>query len=229
MDVCYALDIEENDTESSCPSFVGGKPNLPLEQAVPECQLCSSQLTFFFQISFPYNHKWEDLSMAVFACTSCVHKEYLIPEMLEGVLEGINIPKGFLTVYQRNFRILVFRTGEAVTKDTYQEKIKYKPIKLRVTNDLDIYTDKLGGNPNWLLDNEAPAMYDGNPMFFLMQILEDYKFEILSDASPQIKLDLNGEPAPSQENYYELFLGNNLYFFGTEDKTNSMVYLISQI
>jgi hypothetical protein len=228
MGDCYLLKIDKNAKEGNFLSFIGGKPSLPRDICIPDCQLCGSQLTFFFQIAIPTNHQWEGLSMAIFACTTCVNEEYLIPEMPDGILSNIKLPKGYLHTYQRNFKILVFKTKEAVTKK-YTEKIKYKPISLQATKNLNISLDKLGGNPNWLLDDESPSMYDEVPMFFLLQMLENYQFEILPNALPQMTLGLNGDPIPSEERYYELFLGNKLFFFGTEDRSNPLVYITTQI
>lgn len=74
-------------------------------------------------------------------------------------------------------------------------------------------------------------MYAGKiPMFFIMQLLEECKFEIVLGAQGQMKMNFyTGIPEPSADKYYELFLGNNIYFFGTQDKENPLVYVVTQI
>jgi hypothetical protein len=77
-------------------SFIGGKPCLPSDKTVPVCKLCGAEQTFFYQVAFPKGHIWENTSMAVFFCTSCVDENYLIPKMIDDVLLDANIKKGFL-------------------------------------------------------------------------------------------------------------------------------------
>ncbi|ARU60930.1 hypothetical protein CBW65_07420 [Tumebacillus avium] len=211
-------------------SFIGGIPHIPSDYELPICHLCGEQQTFYFQVAFPDSHLWAGRTMALFSCTSCAHKDYLIPEMLSGELTGADIPAGFLETYQKNFRILIYKTSSGTKRDDYKEKIKYKKINLVENADQYIDANKIGGCPNWILDDEAPATYNKDlDMFFLMQILEGATFEIVPGAPSQIVLGLSGEPEASNSGYYELFLGNNVYFFGTESKENKSVYIITQI
>lgn len=132
MEYCYILKIDtkkEIQNEKDL-SFIGGLPRLPLNIELPKCSLCNEQQTFIFQISFPDEHIWSGLSMAVFACTSCAKEGYFIPEMLKGQLKDINIPKGFLEKYQCNFKTLVFKTEEATIRTDYREKVKFKKWKV---------------------------------------------------------------------------------------------------
>ncbi|MBO0995891.1 hypothetical protein [Bacillus sp. SD088] len=227
----YVLKIDEAESQQkeSDHSFIGGQPRLPEDRPIPHCQLCGAEQTLFFQVAFPEGHLWEGLTMAVFHCTSCAHEGERIPEILPVPLKGANIPKGFLESYQRNFKIEIFATKEGVIRRDYQENIQFKRWILEAVNG-DPEANKVGGKPNWLLEDEAPATYDGKvPMFFLMQLMEDFQFELVEDAPPQMQIGLRGDPEPSQERYYELFLANQLYFFGTEEKSDPLVYVLTQI
>ncbi|MDR6553766.1 hypothetical protein [Paenibacillus qinlingensis] len=217
--------------DSIIESFIGGRPKLPPTTNVPVCKLCGSQLTFFFQITFPIEHEWGGFTMSVFACTSCFDERYLIPEMINGPLQGVNISDGFLKEYQKNFTILVFKTAESSIVTNYVEKVRYSTIELIEFNQLTTRVDKIGGIPNWYLEDESPATYNNNiPMMFIMQILEDRKFEILEGVPGQVQMDyFSGKLEPSKKRYYELFLANNLYFFGTRDRLNPLVYVLTQI
>jgi hypothetical protein len=64
--------------------------------------------------------------MALFSCTSCADMNYFIPEMLNGKLNGITIPKNFLKEYQKNFKIVIFRTIEGEIRKDYIEKVLFK-------------------------------------------------------------------------------------------------------
>lgn len=231
MQPCYVLKPDETtpDQQDNDLSFVGGLPRIPEAEDIPSCRLCGAQLTFFFQVAFPQDHVWGSRTMALFACTSCAHEEHFIPKMLEGPLPGINIPENFLTSYQQNFRILVFDTDQGIIRKDYEPKVFFKRWDL-VSSPPNAHEHKIGGEPNWLLDDEAPATYRHTvPMVFLMQLLEGVTFEKLPEAPPQMTLGLTGDPEPSVNSYYELFLGNNVYFFGTQDENEPLVYILTQI
>lgn len=223
------LDSENKIQSPEDLSFIGGKPRIPDNTEIPKCDLCGSEQTFFFQIAFPDNHDWAEFSMALFVCTACVNEKHLIPEMLKGQLKGIDIPRGFLDDYQKNFNIIVFRSEQGIIKDEYQEKIVFKKwIQEEIKNSKDPGV-KIGGLPNWVLEDEAPKTYASKTdMFFIMQIPEKYKFDILPNAPKQLRIGLNGKVEPLRLPIYRLFLENAIYFFGTKDNTERKVYIITQ-
>ncbi|ALS28272.1 hypothetical protein IJ21_28760 [Paenibacillus sp. 32O-W] len=232
MDACWFIESKPavSGQNADDTSFIGGRPRIPAGVDLPQCRLCGADLTFFYQVAFPAGHVWQSLSMAVFACTSCAHEQYLIPEMLTGVLAGADIPQGFLTQYQRNFRIVVFETRSGEQRMDYTPKIRFNRLELVPSRKTAAKRNKLGGKPNWLLDDESPATYASSvPMKFLMQWIEPPRFDLEDDAPAQIRLGLRGKPEPSRHRYYELFLGNQLYFFGTEAGHEPLVYVITQI
>lgn len=226
----YDLEIIEQDKQLTEKTFLGGKPYLPANEIIPVCELCSYQLTFFLQVTFPDLHEWNGLTLSLFACTNCHDDNYLIPEMLTLRLQGVVIPDGFLKNYQKNFRVIVFNHNVGVLRKDYEEKIKFKPIHITDSKLSETRKHKLGGEPDWLLEDESPSEYHGNEMFFLLQIPEEYKFEILPNARGQIKYSyFKNTFIESDKPHYDLFLGNNLYFFGSRDKSNPEVYIITQI
>jgi hypothetical protein len=77
-------------------SFIGGKPRIPLDEAIPKCSLCENEMAFFFQTDFPHQNPWHGNTLALFSCISCTDRNYLIPEMLKGRLLGINVTQEFL-------------------------------------------------------------------------------------------------------------------------------------
>ncbi|MDN4523990.1 hypothetical protein [Fictibacillus fluitans] len=229
MDKSYLLIKDSGQQEESDLTFIGGLPRIPESEPLPTCELCGEKLTFFFQVSFPEGHSWEGRTMAVFGCTMCAHEDYLIPEMLQDTLKGIDIPQGFLESYQKNFRIILFETEKGELRNEYEEKIKF--VKWRLSPAADPYEnhEKIGGSPNWLLDDESPGSYNSEvSMIFLMQLPEDMKFETVENAPPQMVISLEGNQAPSSHSYYELFLANHIYFFGTKSR-EPLVYVLTQI
>jgi hypothetical protein len=181
-------------------------------------------------VAFPKANPWAGFSLAVFSCTACADREHLIPEILKGPLRGADIPERFLETYQTNFRFLVFETASARMRSDYRPKIRFMPLFLNPSSDSNIAGDKIGGNPNWLSEDESPKTYAGRtPMFFLLQLQNEYRFHLLEGAPPQIELALDRTPQPSPLNYYQLFIGNALFLFGTADRQNPLVYAITQV
>jgi len=210
-------------------SFVGGRPKLPTDTPIPKCGLCGARQTFFFQIAFPADHWWAGLSLAVFQCTSCANQDHLIPEMLSGVLKGADVPSDFLGTYQKNFRLCVFATESAVSHACYRERVVFRPLRLEEggkTRGIGL----LGGKPRWILEDESPASCNSvTPMRFLLQIQDGVEFQIVPDAPRQIELGLTGDPSQSELPSYQLFIGNAIYMFGTEDRRCPLVYIITQV
>ncbi|MDP4147180.1 MAG: hypothetical protein Q8936_22345 [Bacillota bacterium] len=232
MNICNKLifsDLKEIQNEDDL-SFIGGRPRVPNEIEIPTCKLCGSKQTFFFQVAFTEKQPWDGYTMAVFACTSCVHKDYFIPEMLKGRLKDIDIPNGFLDEYQKNFRILVFETSKGRVRKNYEEKIIFKKWVQERSKNPKVSCNKIGGTPNWYLGDESPSTYNKTTeMIFLMQLKQEFDFDILPYAPQQVDLGLTLKIEPMNKPYYRLFLKNYTYFLGTRDINNPKVYIITQI
>jgi hypothetical protein len=208
-------------------SFIGGKPLLPPGTALPVCKLCNQPQTFMFQIAFPSGTDWSGKSVASFACMRCVDENFLIPEMLSDHRQGRNIPTGFLTSYERNFAFLVFPTNDAEIVEDYEEQVAF--FALETTNDSPGDFGKIGGVPSWVLSDESPATYDSTiPMVFLLELKPGIQFNKAEGAPQQMELDLLGSDSPSPFEYYQLFLGNAVYLFGTTTG-DPLVYAITQV
>lgn len=209
-------------------SFVGGTPQLPNEVGIPECKLCNQSMTFLFQIAFPTGSVWEGKTMAFFFCTRCVEKDFLIPEMLNGQLKDADIPARFLIEYQRNFSFIVFETENARPVEGYDELVVFSEINMLAGSRIGDF-GKLGGTPEWVLGDEAPATYESShEMAFLFQLAPDFEFTKTDGAPPQVRLNLFRKPSPSPFDYYELFLGNTVYAYAT--KTGQpLLYVVTQV
>lgn len=215
--------------EGAQRTFLGGRPHLPKMVAIPRCQLCNSEQTFFFQVTFPENHDWFDLTLSVFFCTACASEDHLIPEMISGPLNGTDIPKAFMADYQKNFSLLVFKASSAEERVDYSPRVRFRPIDF-IQHSSEPVFGRVGGEPQWLTEDESPRSCDGNrEMCFLMQLSEGFVFDIEESAPPQIELGLDGRPQMSPERGYRLFNSNAIYFFGVKDKYAPLVYVFTQI
>jgi hypothetical protein len=232
MSSCYRLIVNYSSARQTGAeeTFIGGKPKLFSNEKIPVCKLCGIEQTFFFQVAFPVGHIWEGLSLAVFACTACADRDHLIPEMLKVPFSEADIPDGFLESYQTNFRFLVFRTAGSSVVSSYSERVTFREVRLARVMSPNEPGCKIGGVPNWLLEAESPKSYAGRTsMFFLLQLGRRHEFEILADAPQQITLGLDRKPKPSNLGYYELFIGNAIYLFGTKSQNEHLVYAITQV
>jgi len=233
MNKYFILEVDKSSEKqmTNTTSFIGGKPCIPENVNIPKCQLCDNEMTFYFQIAFPVDHIWSGMSMALFSCTKCHDDDFLIPEMLEGnALKNIEIPNGFLERYQKNFRTIIFPTKKGKIIEDYVAKIKFKKWNILKTDNVELNDNYIGSLPKWYLDDETPSKYHSEEMHFLMQLKEEMKFEIESDAPGQIKFNyLSDKFEERDDRYYELFLANYIYFFGTKNTANPSVYILTQI
>lgn len=227
LNIVKNLDITQNISHFS---FIGGIPRMPKEVELPNCRLCGKKQSFFMQIEFPSCHEWEGKTLAIFLCTECAYEDNLIPEMLKMKLEGVDIPEGYLNEYQKNFKFLVFDSSKAALRMEYVTKVRFAPIEFEEVEENHFVGSKIGGTPVWPLDNESPESYANKyQMCFLYQFEQNYQFEVINGAKHQMELNLEGKPVQSEYNYYQLFLGNSLYFFGTKELSNPLVYVITQV
>jgi len=218
----------KSESQGEQASYIGGKPSLPAGTTIPVCKLCGQVETFMFQVAFPSGADWSGRTLGCFACMKCADENFLIPEMLNTQLHGADVPAGFLNSYQRNFAFLVFPTEDGRIVEDYDEQVAFVALEVSANAGPGDF-GKIGGSPDWVLDDESPATYDSSaPMVFLLQVTPGIQFNIVDGAAPQIELDIFGKPAPSPLDYYQLFLGNALYLFGTS-AGSPLVYAITQV
>ena len=220
-------------------SFIGGKPCLPPSVPLPVCKICGEPLTFFFQAAFPEGHMWAGKSLAFFFCSAAYHrhkdKEQLPCPVHADAKNDFDIPAGELASgsYQTMFRAIVFDTAEGVLREDYQERVAYQEIEWEPRKAKDKKTPIiLGGEPIWTgikkYGKERPASYGGKPMGLLLQVAENFNFEKLPDAPPEMEEDFMGDEAfaaREEPNYTLFFEFNRVYLWGPEDPSDPVVYI----
>ena len=222
--------IENIEQCSAHDSFIGGIPKLPAGTTVPVCTLCSHEMTFMFQIAFPEGHFWTGKTLALFYCLDCFGHQFCIPERPPGSsLLGVEIPEGFLDHYQRNFKTIIFNTADGVELNSYHERVAFRNIKFvseeKNRRDAEF---TLGGRPIWIMrKNETPGTYASTrKLKLLFQIKEGFRFPKRDDARPQANDFMPNKLSPFA--WYDLFVGNRIYFWGTLDKDTPAVYISVQ-
>lgn len=224
--------------QGNSTSFIGGKPCLPPSISLPVCKICGEPLTFFFQVTFPEGHMWAGKSLAFFFCSSYQKHEsglWMPPEIHPTEMNLFAIPDGELDVevYQTLFRAIVFDTLDGAMREDYQERVVYqeiiwKPNKKKVKSVPII----LGGEPIWIgyrnYPKRQPASYQGKPMDLILQIAENFNFEKLSDAPPEMNKCFQ-QNIPFEERTqpdYTLFCEfNRIYLWGPKDPSDTVVYI----
>lgn len=217
---------EPGDQVETEDTFQGGQPKLPSDVNHPTCSTCHSPLTFFFQVAFSAPHPWRGHSLALFSCTCCANENALIPEMLKGQLAGANVTEEFLRRYATNFRALVFETAAAQIQGRYPPRVLFAP--LAVVQRSKSYFARVGGEPAWVLEDESPGEVAGSEATFLLQLRRGLDFPTYPDAPPQVDIGLDGSQEAAELGKYELFLRNEVYFYGTS-KPSPLVYIFTQV
>jgi hypothetical protein len=229
MYITHEKTTQEQDKKAN--SFIGGVPKLPKKFDIPLTEETQTQMTFFFQYEFPKDHHYEGLILSMFATTDFCNDDFTIPEMLTGVLKDIDIPEGFLDKYQRYFKMFLYENKEYELREDYNPKLLYKKLitSEKVEDNSTLFAE-INEKPDWILDDEAPGTYNSTEkLFFLFQMKEDYEFEKREEA-PRQQL-LAGEDGltlcDSFGRDYDLFNGNEIYFFGTKND-DKKIYIITQ-
>lgn len=220
--VTYQIVLSEAQLQTqSTLSHAGGHPVLPPQLGLPHCGLCDTPMTFFFQLQFPATHPWHPWVMAFFQCTHCWSDDYCVPKAFYG--KDVVVPEGHLDAYQKNFRVVVFEATEPVEIRLDHEAIlQYQPLTLEKSKRKS-RTPRIGGEPNWFIQDETPASYMGQPFTFLMQTGEDWTFRSVPDA-PRQKTMMGYR----REGHYMIFSGLPLYFYGCVVEDRPKVYVFNQ-
>lgn len=225
--------------QGSSTSFIGGKPCIPPSVPLPVCKICGEPLTFFFQVAFPEGHMWVGKSLAFFFCSADYHKhkgkEQLPRPVHADANDNFDIPAGELNPesYQSMFRAIAFDTSEGVLREDYQERVAYQEIEWESRRAKDKKTPiLLGGEPIWTgikkYGKERPASYGGKPMGLILQVAENFNFDKLPDAPPEMEEDFMGDErfvARVEPNYTLFYEFNRVYLWGPEDPSDSVVYI----
>ncbi len=219
--------MEKTKQTAEDKTFIGGKPNIPPEIAIPQCSLCGEELTFMFQVEFPKGHDWYGKTMAMFFCTAMFHDEFCIPEFPDVPdLYGVDITSDFLNRYARNFKVIIFDSEKGRVREDYKEKVAFKRLDISSTNCLNDEADfVLGGDPIWIMgEDETPHSIDGKELTLLLQVREDYLFETIESAP--LQATINNEFC--QDHNYYLFAADRIYFWGVKDQSSPLVYISVQ-
>ncbi len=219
------LYVREQRQLHSVHSFVGGVPRIPADLVLRNWQFCNNPQTFFFQLAFGEGHVWQGRTLALFACTLCAPEDHLIPEMLSVQLAGAEIPAGFVSSYQKNFQICTFDTEQGELRQSYNPIIEYREITSTKSRGLIKFGEF--GSPVWQMEDESPSSYAGRSLEFLFQLTMDFEFPLVDGALPQQSPYELDWPDEREFTHYELFVGNELYFFGTEEAPCE-VYILPQ-
>ena len=223
--------------QGNATSFIGGKPCIPKDELLPVCKVCGEPLTFFFQVAFPKQHMWAGKSLAFFYCTESYHKHdanrQFPPYITAKESDLFNIPDGEINpeIYQTLFRVIFFNTADGVLREDYTEKVAYKKITWMLGN---ISRRRIpiiiAGDAIWSsqFGRERPASYEGKPMHLVLQVADNFNFEKLPDAPPEMEKTFMPDPPfkPREENDYTFFYDfNRVYLWGTAEPDHPSFWL----
>lgn len=214
--------LDEQPLESL--SHIGGYPRFPNHVNLPNCKLCNTPMTFFFQFEFPIKHAWYGKIMAIFSCTNCTVRDFIIP-----VSPNFKkIPDYFLEEYEKNFKIIVFQnTDDTILRKDYKPILKYEKLCLERPKG-KYFSAKIGGKPNWRISDDFPMDYMGSSFTFLLQ-MSDWEFDKFDDAPKQAEYRwFTFSTGFREDGKYNLFSGSPIYFFGTLDLEQPKVYVLNQ-
>ncbi len=206
-------------TEQSQPrNSLAANAWLPLGTAIPTCKCCESQMQLFVQFDIeqrfgiPFG---AGSHFVLFMCPVCNE----IPSF-ENFSRRI-LPSDYWERTEGNHYAALYFSEKA---DTIVEGDSLlSPYELSFIDDAKGLQPKphigIGGEPQWVQDEEHFACSCGGKMSFLTQISENFPFPKLPSAPPQ--------PDSFSQDDYCLFLGNEVYVFACENQCNERAIWIT--
>ncbi|MCU7251612.1 hypothetical protein [Pseudomonas koreensis] len=213
-------------TNTETDSYIGGLPVVPKGTSLPKSE-SGIPLTFFFTVKLPKNHKFFGYTLSFFSATGEFDENLSIPEMITTELKNAIIPSGFLKQYQKLFKVFFFKSETATTLEEVSNiKLQHLDFSDQETGDVFGWA---GTSPKWVLEDESPSSYEGQPISFLLQVKNEQTFEILDTAPPQKEINIFGGEKDRKKRNYFFFNENEVFFFGRpSEKPDDNVYIITQ-
>jgi len=214
-------------------SYIGGVPMLPNGESVPVFSKTGREMTFFFQIKFPDDHKWRGHIVSVFMVTDYADADTYLPD-LPSPLRAASLNREFFSNYQTFFRIFIFEEGDASFCNSYTQVLAFHELHTSVpAQGASVAFARIHDRPEWILDDEAPDNYEGDvkAVTFLFQTRIDYDFKKVPGAPrQQVENTIAGGTGfvDKFSDNYNLFVANELYFFGINDGDDRHIYIVPQ-
>ncbi|MGU3494356.1 hypothetical protein ACLBXM_09970 [Xanthobacteraceae bacterium A53D] len=228
MDIFHSRAPETQDAEAR--AFVGGVPTLPPDLAWPTSGDSGTDLTFFFQIKL-LEGPWAGRIIAVFLDTTAYADDDIIPKM-PAPMAGADLTAAFFADYERFFRILVLDDAGLAPRTGAPAPVAFHVLRTGAAGGDDVAFGSIGEAPSWVLEDEGPASFAGNPqaVHFLFQTALDYEFETVEGAPRQKVANFYGGDGPMDSNSpnYMLFATNAGYYFGIDTGSGPQVYVVPQ-
>ena len=194
------FNIKSKET-SACRNSIGGYPVLPNGTAWPKCEASGSNMVMFLQFDVP----------EIVGLGKGYHLTiFMSPEINEIpcfnlVANGKPLPEGFEANFEKHFKAYLFKGGQQLEEED-QYLVSYS-LELSKNSSQNCF--KVGGAPEWLQDAELPIGPKGEEFKFIAQIPEGHGFPKKTSAPEQ--------PDSFSANDYCLFLGNQIYIFGSSE------------
>lgn len=116
----------------------------------------------------------------------------------------------------------------------YTPVIKYNILYISdELPDNEVLFGELNNDPIWILEDETPKCINSkfNCIDFLFQMKLNYEFLALTEAPRQKVVNYENNSAGFMDSFgeeYNLFVSNELYFFGIKDAGRNLIYVVPQ-
>jgi len=226
--VCY--DLKPTPASSQDPSgFIGGTQLLPAGSDWPSCRICHDKLVHFLDIELPEESRpfKPGSRLQIFACrehddipgtTHSNHEPFRQTNKRYWRAASLKqLPKNYWKITDGHYVVRLLPPGTATVSTGNETRIVLR--NLRQVRRIEVAKKpkkslKLFGYPRWVQYPEKHLCCCSAPMRLLLQIPENFAFEMTS-GSPE-------QPKSFSSRQYCLFLGNNLYLFGCTRQCNPL-------
>lgn len=188
---------------------IGGSPPLPVGTRWPRCRLCNSELIAFIDLRLPRvaNVPFQAGSrLQIFACrehddiAGTVYSDY---SRFEAASRRRELPANYWELSDGHYAVRLVPPSVRTQAAGNEERLSRRYLAAGPLANEGADGFKLFGKPCWFQDPEDHVCACGAPMELLLQVPENYGFEMAEGAPAQ--------PNSCSRTQYCLFLGNQLY------------------
>jgi hypothetical protein len=193
----------------NCVGRIGGTAQLRVDTEWPRCRLCDDRMVAYFEIRIP---KLQGVPfragsrLQAFACRG--HDDIAGPiygdyAPFSAASQSVKLPENYWDITDGHYLLRLMPPAAATYAPQREARLVHKWVAAPQRMDETADGFKLFGEPFWLQDPETHACACGAPMKLLLQVPENYGFD-MSEGAPE-------QPNSFSRTQYCLFLGNQLY------------------
>ena len=223
--ICFELTPAKPSAEPK-RTFIGGAPLLPANSTWPDCRICGDVLVHFLSVELPEAKSIGFNAGSILQIFACRQHDDIAGTIYSGynryqsACASTALPSSYWEISDGHYLIRLLQPDGLVAPASIEKRLAYRALDAIRKEDSKadpLLALKLFGYPNWWQDPEEHVCSCGAKMRLLLQIPDNFGFDMAQDAPEQ--------PNSFSAKQYCLFLGNQLYLLACERQCHPMALL----